>query len=159
MIPYKKTVLIAAAVGVLIVAYVGPSAYRQSIVDKEVDRLCSVDGGIKVFERVTLPPSQFNKWGDPNIPFKKTSNASSSPFFIVIESQDLIKDNSVAYNSIHLVRMRAEAIRSVDGKSLGEAISYARMGGDPLGPWHPSSYSACAESGDKNLKKAIFLKD
>ncbi len=32
--------------------------------DAKVDRLCAVDGGVKVYETVSLPPEKFNEWGN-----------------------------------------------------------------------------------------------
>jgi len=43
--------------------------------------------------------------------------------------------------------------RASDGKLLGEEITFARSGGDPIGPWHPSSFG-CAGAG--GLSKAVF---
>jgi hypothetical protein len=41
----------------------GPS---KGGLDAEVDRLCAIDGGIRVYERVTLPPDKFDKWSQIN---------------------------------------------------------------------------------------------
>ncbi|MCL2075403.1 MAG: hypothetical protein FWH15_02970 [Betaproteobacteria bacterium] len=35
--------------------------------DAEVNRLCAIDGGVKVYETVTLPPEKFNEWGNIDI--------------------------------------------------------------------------------------------
>lgn len=33
--------------------------------DKELQALCAKDGGMKVYERVVLPASEFSRWGQP----------------------------------------------------------------------------------------------
>ena len=41
----------------------GPS---KGQLDDEVKRLCAIDGGVRVYETVTLPPEKFNQWGEIN---------------------------------------------------------------------------------------------
>ena len=36
---------------------------EKARLDREVDRLCAIDGGIRVYETVQLPSDKFNKWG------------------------------------------------------------------------------------------------
>jgi hypothetical protein len=44
-----------------------------------------------------------------------------------------------------------------DGKLLSEFVDYARRGGDPIGPWHPSSYS-CFDKSKANSYPETFIK-
>ena len=155
----KKAASVVIGFAGLFTAYFVLSEYQKTQMDREVDRLCAVDGGIKVFERISLSLDYFNQWGDPNVPFKGNTSAAKSPYFVEIESRDLAKVDSSVFRKMTLVRFQARALRQADGKILGEAISYSRRGGDLQGPWHPSSYSGCAESGDKNLKKAVFVRN
>ena len=60
----KRSGAVIAGLSILVAAYFGPSSYRKAQMDKEVDRLCAVDGGIKVYETVKLPADQFNEWGE-----------------------------------------------------------------------------------------------
>jgi len=48
--------------------------------------------------------------------------------------------------------------RRVDNKLLGEAISYARRGGDIPGPWHDSSFMCPDRADVSDLEKRIFTK-
>ena len=34
--------------------------------DAEVDRLCAIDGSLKIYETVSLPPEKFNEYGQIN---------------------------------------------------------------------------------------------
>ena len=54
-----KTLLVILCVLPLVTACaIGPS---KGQLDAEVDRLCAIDGGIRVYETVTLPPDKFDK--------------------------------------------------------------------------------------------------
>ena len=37
---------------------------EKARLDREVDRLCAIDGGIRVYETVTLPADKFNERGE-----------------------------------------------------------------------------------------------
>ena len=48
----------------------GCSGPSKSELDAEVKRLCAIDGGIKVYETVTLPSERFDEHGNVRIPAK-----------------------------------------------------------------------------------------
>ena len=126
--------------------------------DKEVDRLCAVDGGIKVYDKIPLPLERFNQWGDPLIPIAGIPGSAKEPYLLEIQSRVLVKGDPYGIGMPTLSRFHARVIRQSDGKSLGEVTSYLRTGGDPGGPWNPSSYNGCSEGGDKALKQRVFFK-
>lgn len=39
--------------------------------DREVKRLCAIDGGIRVYETVTLPAGKFDQYGQISVPYKE----------------------------------------------------------------------------------------
>jgi len=47
----------------LLAAMSGCATPLQSQPDAEVKRLCAIDGGVKLYETVKLPPEKFNQWG------------------------------------------------------------------------------------------------
>ena len=49
---------------------VGCTSERDRI-DAEAQRLCAIDGGVTVYETVTLPPERFNVYGQALIPIGK----------------------------------------------------------------------------------------
>jgi len=54
----------------------GCTSYAKMKMDAEVDRLCAIDGGLKIYETVSLPPEKFNKYGFINfVKFTKGENA------------------------------------------------------------------------------------
>ncbi len=44
---------------------------EKVLMDRKVDRLCSKDGGIEVYETVVLPSERFDKWGVFYLPIEK----------------------------------------------------------------------------------------
>ncbi len=121
--------------------------------DAKVDRLCAVDGGVKVYETVSLPPEKFNEWGKINF-YKGTQGENSlGPEYIYKrETTYLLNVN------LKLIRFHNEVIRRSDGKKLGEWTYYERGGGDLPMPGSPSSY-ICPPLGSDNsgLFKRIFI--
>jgi len=123
--------------------------------DNEVDRLCSIDGGPVVYEQVKLPADQFNKWGQ--YPLKSKNFAlPDAPYYYELDVKYL--RGASDYDSTKLTRSEYLVVRRSDGKILGKSVHYGRGGGDPPGPWHPSSYS-CPEMGPNkpSLEKSVFI--
>lgn len=126
----------------------GPS---KSELDAEVKRLCAIDGGIKVYETVTLPPEKFDKYGNVSIPSKEHAKIEDEYY---IEWKIIyLKDGDPS-----LLRSHHRLIRRSNQKLLGESIMYSRGGGDLPGPWHPSSFSCPEPSQHPSLESSIFVK-
>jgi len=131
----------------------GPIAKAQ--LDAEVKRLCAIDGGIRVYETVELPPEKFNQWGQPNF-FNPTKgeNALGPEYIYKSENKYLHKGNP------EVRKDHVQIYRKLDMKLLGEVVSYIRGGGDLPGPWQPSAYH-CPDARDVNsvmLMSEIFVK-
>ena len=127
----------------------GPIAKAK--LDEEVKRLCAIDGGIKVYVTVKLPAERFNKYGEVYIPTRQHAKADDEYFYE--SSMQYLKNGNPEMWRLHFT-----VYRKADNKLLGEAISYARRGGDVPGPWHDSSFG-CPERGDiSDLEKQIFIK-
>lgn len=156
---FRRAFAIASISLVLaIAAYFGPSAYRKGQMDAEVDQLCAVDGGIKVYEQVSLPANRFDGFGDPDIPLASSKSASLSDYVLIAEVRVLVAGGHDGRGAPSLSRFVSKAIRVSDKKILGEAVGYYRFGGDPVGPWHPSSYTGCTYEPGKKLSRAVFAK-
>ena len=120
--------------------------------DREVKRLCAIDGGIKVYETVRLPAERFEKDGSIYIPARQTAKLEDEYYY------DYLK-NYITRGNPEMWRSHAKVYRRSDGKLLGEVVSYARRGGDVPGPWHESSFR-CPQNKDSGyLMKQIFIKD
>lgn len=124
---------------------------RKVYYDAQVNRLCRVDGGVKVYETVKLPAERFDQWGSVQIPSKEKAKADDA-YYIEWEISYLKKGNPSLWRSHHRV------IRKSDGKLLGESIMYARGGGDLPGPWHGSSFKCPEPTQGPSLESAVFLK-
>ncbi|SER25823.1 hypothetical protein SAMN05421690_10154 [Nitrosomonas sp. Nm51] len=124
----------------------------QIMADAEVRRLCEKDGGIRVYETVTLPVERFNKYGQILVPAKRLAKPEDKFYYESFQNY-FRKGNPDIY------QLHTKVYRKTDSKLLGESISYVRRGGDMPGPWHPSSFSCPEEAGLNNLNKQIFIKE
>lgn len=127
----------------------GPS---KGQLDDEVRRLCAIDGGIKVYERVTLPAERFEKDGSIYIPSKQVAKLEDK-FYYESFQYFFQKGNPEMWKSAYKV------YRKTDNKLLGESIVYIRRGGDISGPWHESSIICPENAGTSFLMMQIFVKD
>lgn len=127
---------------------------RKFYYDAEVRRLCTIDGGVKVYETVNLPADSFNQWGQVN--FYRPDQGESA-----LGSKYLFRSEEKFYRTGNptLVRYHHEVIRRIDNQKLGETTSYGRGGGDISGPWVQSNFHCppTSESSEIALFKKIFL--
>lgn len=144
-----KHLIISTVATVIVTACATPS---QTSADAEVNRLCAIDGGIKVYETVKLFPEKFNQYGSIQIPDRAKAKPTDEYYYewnVTYYKQD----------NPSLRRDHFKIFRQSDGKLLGEDISYARRGGDIQGPWHDSSYRCPAAEKQSSLESKIFLKE
>jgi hypothetical protein len=146
----KKQIVMLCTVPLLVACSSGPLV--KAAADAEVDRLCAIDGGIKVYETVMLPPERFDKWGNIGVRIKENA-APTDDYYSDGETKFLREGH------LTIVRFSSRIVRRSDAKVLGEAIQYGRGGGDVPGPWHPSGYEcpSLSESIGK-LQSSVFRK-
>jgi hypothetical protein len=124
---------------------------EKARLDQRVRELCNQDGGVKVYEVVYLSSKEFDRYGVVRVPIKQEAKLSD---------EFVYEQNLSAYQkgNPELWRLHFRVFRRSDSKLLGEAISYARRGGDMPGPWHESSFG-CPERADiSDLKKQLFIR-
>lgn len=130
----------------------GPS---KSELDAEVKRMCAIDGGIKVYETVKLPPEKFDKRQHFINFYRPTQeeNALGSEYLFKQDIHYYYKGNP------EMSRKHYQIFRRSDGKLLGESILYGRGGGDLPGPWYESGFTCptFAEAGVNVLLKNLFV--
>lgn len=127
--------------------------------DREVDRLCAIDGGIRVYETVPLPPDKFNERGEINF-FRPTQkeNALGLEYIFKWDIYYYKKGDLVAHETV-MKRNHMKIIRKSDMELLGEFVLYSRGGGDLPGPWMPSSYRCPGlQENEIVLMQKIFMK-
>jgi hypothetical protein len=95
---------------------------EKNRLDAEAKRVCAIDGGIKVFEKVTLPPEKFHPNGVPRI-----SSIDDQGFgYFRTASQRNLKSN---FDEPTLIRHEYRVIRSSDKKVVAISVVYRRRGG------------------------------
>ena len=144
-----KIFLIVLLILPLITACVsGPS---KGQLDDEVRRLCEIDGGIKVYETVKLPAHRFERDGSIYIPSKQTVKPKDGYFYE--SATTLLREGNPELRQYYF-----KVYRRADGKLLGEAVSYSRVGGDMPGPWHHSWFRCPEEADIVDLNMKVFIK-
>jgi hypothetical protein len=127
----------------------------QAELDAEVRRLCAIDGGVTVYERIMLPPERFDQRGLVHIPEKKRARPADDYFYEL----NYHYYRKSPYNDPALWRTEHLIIRSVDGKVLAKSIRYTRRGADMPGLGHPSTFSCPPwPKEDPNLESSVFVK-
>jgi hypothetical protein len=129
--------------------------------DSEIKRLCEIDGGIKVYEVVSLPADKFNQWGQINFYHPSRKLEALGPDYIFIQKVDYLQKGNPDLGTGESLMVRSEfrVLRRSDSKLLGQAVLYGRRGGDLPGPWQPSSFSCPRplEADDGALLTKIFV--
>ena len=100
--------------------------------DKQMQELCAKDGGVKIYETVALPKSQFDKWGMPRGRNWDGSNFPSTldPDFHYSNTTEFLRRGDTLRGEVEMRRYTQRVRQLSDSKILGESISYGRTGGD-----------------------------
>ncbi len=117
--------------------------------DREVKRLCAIDGGIKIYETVKLPAERFDQYGQIRVPAKWLAELEDE-YYYEAATNYLIKGNP------ELLQLRTWMYRKSDNRLLGESTVYMRRGGGIPGPWHMPAF-ICPQETDVDMKKRIFI--
>jgi hypothetical protein len=105
------------------------SGCEKDRLDEQVRELCAKDGGVKVYETVSLSAESFES--DGRLKFFRPSlgeAALGSDYLYKKSTHYFRKGDPVMFKSHYQI------IRKQDGKLLGEAVFYSRGGGDLPGP-------------------------
>ena len=111
------------------------SGCERYALDRQMEELCKKDGGVKVYETVTLPASEFSNIGQPLARYEQTAKSVSDylgpDYKYVRETEILVGPKANAQKGEGQLRRLYYAIyRRADGRLLGESIEYDRSGGD-----------------------------
>ncbi len=128
---------------------------QKAKLDEEVDRLCKIDGGIRVYETVKLAKENFDDRGIvfPQFIGLPEDNGRYGPSYKV-----LVTDTNIVEGNPSLRRSHIKVIRVSDHRLLGERINYTRSGGDPPNPFHPSSHACQNVNDDPGLIRQVFVR-
>lgn len=116
---------------------------RQSYWDGRVKELCEKDGGVTVYERITLAQKEYRLLRGPGgnvvVPWHKFAGPDA-PY---IRKTD---QTSIRSGDPEVFRLETRIIRTADRKVLSRSVTYIRRGGDIPSPAHPSSFG-CSDIG------------
>jgi hypothetical protein len=136
-------------------------AFQKARADSLVRELCGKDGGMKVHEIVSFPKARFDQFGSPTFPgsgglppLKKEDGKTDGEFYFTLQTTWVWPESSWLPS---VWRSEQRLYRQVDGKLLGQAVSYSRKGGDPIGPWHPSSFGCPLDADITVLVRHVFI--
>lgn len=154
----KQKLKIAAAVAAaLALAWLLFYPSERDRLDAEAKRLCAIDGGVKVYETVTLPAEKFDAGGYPRIPSGKPDADFS--YFRIVAYEHLSGEMS-AMNGPSLKRITTKYIRATDKKVLGELRQYSSGGGGWFSGYvHDYGYSCPANENIAVEEQKIFKKE
>lgn len=130
--------------------------------DRQMEELCKKDGGVKVYETVKLPASEFSNTGQPltrYIPLAKSDADYLGPDYRYVRKRDILvgQQANAEKGEGQLTRWHHAIYRRSDGRLLGESVSYARAGGDGLTfGFQPSGKNCPVPSID--LAQSVFIK-
>lgn len=154
----KQKLKIAAAVAAaLALAWLLFYPSERDRLDAEAKRLCAIDGGVKVYETVTLPADKFHSNGVPKISSK---DAQGFGYFSKASQEHIAGQLSMlAGDGAGLKKHTYQVIRSSDGKVMGEERIYSRHGGCFWdGVVHGCGYS-CPVGKAWSMENQIFKKE
>ena len=121
--------------------------------DAEAKRLCAIDGGIRVYETVVLPPDKFNELGQALVPLGKDDKGWG--YYVKSEEKRLFGKDGTP----QLIRYVESVVRVSDGKALATSVSYMTGGGELLrGPIHYQP-KVCPPLDGRNLADRVFRKE
>lgn len=147
--------VVAVLLGFLVfIGFLGWGPYQKYRLDREVDRLCAIDGGARIYETVTLSKENFGPNGEvfPQFRSDVKRGGGLGPDY---EWKSIREDIRVGNPS--LTRWRTTIKRVRDGKLLAEQVNYVRGGGDAPGPAAPSSHGCSTVAID--LTSKVFFKE
>ena len=129
--PMRGPITAAAAC----MALLGLAGCERWTLDRQMEELCKKDGGVKVYERVTLPASEFNDLGTPLYRYYKPGvlpDDRLGPEYRYVTRREILVGEHAdpAYGQGQLARHYWAIYRRADGKLLGEQVQYERIGGD-----------------------------
>lgn len=142
----------------------GCATSTQRQLNAEVDRLCAIDGGLKIYETVKLPPEKFDQHNQVNFYHPTQGENSLGPEYIWKLEVKYLHPGGDPKASPRMWRFHAQVLRRSDGHLLGESVSYSRYGGDPFDlskySGAPESHYSCPKDGvgDRDLLDGIFKK-
>lgn len=148
----------AALIALLALASGGCERWR---LDQQMELLCMKDGGIKVYETVTLPASEFGPGGEPlfrhRVPGMAREDILGPEYRYGSSREILVGGAQPEQASGQLVRLHWTIHRRSDNKLLGEQTEYRRSGGDLLTFGFQPGNASCPRV-ERDVEQLVFIK-
>jgi hypothetical protein len=148
----RASLRMGAAIALAVVVLGGCGSVQKAELDREVDRLCAIDGGVHVYEVVRLPKEDFGPDGEVFPQYRQrllTEGRFGAAFSVRFDTKVFVAGDP------SLIRRSTSIFRKSDNKVLGEIVTYGRRGGDGPGPWEPSSH-VCPRGPTRNMETEVF---
>lgn len=150
----KILVLMAWLLSGMLVGCMGYVPGQQSYWDAQVRAMCEKDGGVKIFERITVSATQATtlpKVG-PYFSISPRATAKSDAPAYWDESVKILHDaNPRVWRSEQVIR------RYGDEKIVARVVRYIRVGGDIPSPAHSSSFTCPDEVDVLAQREKVFV--
>jgi hypothetical protein len=126
--------------------------------DRQMEELCKKDGGVKVYEKVTLSPAEYEALSKFKVTARTTEDYYGPEYRYISDDKILSGTaNGPQSDRGRLSRSREAIYRRADGRLLGESITYWRLGGDFFTFGSQPSARNCP-SPRVSLQNSVFLK-
>lgn len=143
-----------AALAIWVWKYASESEMRR--MDKEVDRLCAIDGRSVIYETVKMPAEQFNEHGQSKVPYGKDDIGFG--YYYMLASETLAGPGQEP--GARLIRTHYRVVRTSDEKVIAEVIYYTRGGGYWLeGVPGVGQGKNCPGPVPHDFKERVFIKE
>ncbi|MDP1537817.1 MAG: hypothetical protein Q8L95_11600 [Burkholderiales bacterium] len=131
-------VLMALLLSAMLAGCMGYVPGQQSYWDAQVREMCEKDGGVTVYEKVSISRSDIDLLGRVGGKIGIPAKELASPNAPVYEE---LKISYLKQGNPQITRSEMTIVRRLDQLVVARAIIYARSGGDIPSPSHPSSFS------------------
>ena len=151
--------LAIAVVGVFgalwLVKYFSETEMRR--LDKEVDRLCAIDGRSVIYETVKLPAAKFDANGRVLLP-QGAPYEGNFGYYASFEQTTLAGPGQAP--GAQLLRSVYRIVRSADKKVMAEHLFYTRSGGNWLeGAPGGADGKSCPDTVPLGFEERVFIKE
>lgn len=132
------------------------SGCERYALDRQMEELCKKDGGVTVYETVTLTPAEFETLNS-YAATAKDRQEYFGPAYTYIEERKVLDVGEPSKGEGRLTRWSISIIRRSDGRLLGESVEYFRTGGDLFTFGFQPSSNYCPKP-RTTLAQAVFIK-
>lgn len=152
--------------GTLLLAVAVLTGCERYELDRQMQGLCKKDGGIKVYETVTLPRSSYTQ--DGALQAGRQMPITQNSWFVRIGHDDsyrlYVRDERIVGKGARhdrgegsINRVHEAIYRWPDKRLLGESVWYARSGGDGFTFGFQPSGKSCPHI-TRDLAQSVFIK-